>query len=227
MCFSRCGSVVAGAGQASFDVSVSPENPVVEHGGSLWLNCSTSCREADGRGSLETSLVVGERRDNGSDRAAFQLVNITEWAPAPECSFRCGGERKTVSANVTVYQLPELVDLDPVPEMEVGKEYTLTCRVSNVAPIRNLSVTFLKAGEKAHLQTFESHTEREAGDVVVNHTVTARRIDRGKEISCRAALDLRPEGPLFEKASSFNQTLSIMASPSRWCGPDTAQEPRS
>nr|XP_056706455.1 intercellular adhesion molecule 5-like [Euleptes europaea] len=203
--------LLTGAEQHAFDVSVWPENPVVEHRGSLWLNCSTSCREADARGGLETSLIW-ERRDNGSNWASFQLANITEWASAPECFFICDGERKATSANITVYRLPELVELDPVPAMEVGENYTFTCRVSSIAPIRNLSVTFLQGGKKLHTWTFEKHAEHEAGDVVVNHAVTARRTDHGEEISCSAALDLRPEGPLFEKAS-LNQLLKTVAFP--------------
>ncbi|XP_077185883.1 intercellular adhesion molecule 5 isoform X2 [Paroedura picta] len=202
---------LAGVAQPLFDVWVWPGEAVVEHGGSFWLNCSTSCPEADARGGLATSLI-GERRDNGSNWAAFQLVNVTEWAPALECSFRCGGETKAVPANLTVYRLPELVELDPVPVVEAGENYTLTCRVSNVAPIRNLSVTFLKGGKNVHTQTFEEHSSPEAGDVEVGHTVTARRIERGEEISCRAALDLRPEGPLSEKIS-VNQTLNVVDFP--------------
>lgn len=86
-----------------FDVTIWPEKPVVEHGGSLWLNCSTSCQEADARGGLETSLMK-ERKDNGTHWAVFQLVNITEWASATECSFSCYGEHKSVQANIMVYR---------------------------------------------------------------------------------------------------------------------------
>ncbi|XP_054859854.1 intercellular adhesion molecule 5, partial [Eublepharis macularius] len=206
-----CASVISGAEQHVFDVSVWPENPVVEHGGSLWLNCSTSCWETGARGGLETSLIK-ERGDNGSNWAVFQLVNITEWASSPECFFSCDGKHKTVRANITVYRVPELVELDPVPVMEVGENYTLTCRVSSVAPIRNLSVAFLQGGERLHLQTFEKHAAREASDVVVTHIVTAQQADRGEEISCHAALDLRPEGQLFGQAS-LAKLLNVFAFP--------------
>lgn len=96
-------NAISGAEQHTFDVAVWPQTPVVEHGGSLWLNCSTSCQEADAKGDLETSLIK-ERRDNGTSWAAFQLVNITEWAPTPECSFSCFGAHKSVHANIIVYR---------------------------------------------------------------------------------------------------------------------------
>ncbi|XP_053159299.1 intercellular adhesion molecule 5 isoform X3 [Hemicordylus capensis] len=203
--------MLSGAEQHAFDVTVWPENPVVEHGGSLWLNCSTSCQEADAKGGLETSLIK-ERRDNGTSWAAFQLVNITEWAPAPECFFSCYGEHKSVRANIVVYRIPEHVILDPVPMMEVGKVYTLTCRVPSIAPIQNLTMTLLKGKEKLHMETFENHTAPEASEVVMTHTITAQQANHREEITCQAALDLRPEGQPFEKTSRI-QLLQVFAFP--------------
>ncbi|XP_061477619.1 intercellular adhesion molecule 5 [Rhineura floridana] len=193
---SRC----SGAEQHMFDVTIWPENPGVEHGGSLWLNCSTSCQEADARGDLATSLIK-ERRDNGTGWAAFQLVNITEWAPVVECSFSCYRKLKSVHANIMVYQIPEHVVWDPLPMMEVGKEYNLTCRVSSVAPIRNLTLTLYKGKEELHVKTFEDYNDPEASDIVMTHSITADQDDHREEVTCHAALDLRPERPLFEKAS--------------------------
>ncbi|XP_060619304.2 intercellular adhesion molecule 5 [Anolis sagrei] len=200
-----------GAEQHVFDVSVWPENPVVARGGSLWLNCSTSCREADAKGDLETSLIK-ERGDNGTGWAAFQLVNITEWVSAAECSFSCYGEHKSVPANIVVYRIPQQVVWDPVPMMEVGRVYNLTCRVADAAPLRNLTVTLLKGKEKLHVETFEDHTAPEAREVVVTHSITAQEKDHHVEVSCHAALDLRPEGPLFEK-SSLSKVLEVYGFP--------------
>ncbi|XP_034290210.1 intercellular adhesion molecule 5 isoform X1 [Pantherophis guttatus] len=190
-----------GAEQHMFDVTIWPENPVVEHGGSLWLNCSTSCQEADARGGLETSLMK-EKKDNGSHWAVFQLVNITEWASATECSFSCYGEHKSVQANIMVYQIPEHVMLDPVPIMEMGKVYNLTCRVANAAPIQLLTVTVYKGTEKLHIETFENHSAPEASDILVTFPITAQQDNHMEEVTCHIALDLRPRGQLLEKTSS-------------------------
>ncbi|KAJ6654542.1 hypothetical protein lerEdw1_006849 [Lerista edwardsae] len=203
--------LLAGAEQYTFDVGVWPQNPVVEHGGSLWLNCSTSCQEADARGDLETSLIK-ERRDNGTSWAAFQLVNITEWAPAPECSFSCFGVHKSVHANITVYRIPKQVVLDLVPVLEVGTAYTLICRIPDVAPIQNLTVTLSKGKEILHMKTFQNHAAPEASDVVVNHTIIAQQSDHREKVACHSALDLRPEGQLSEKTSA-SQLLNIFAFP--------------
>ncbi|XP_077185884.1 intercellular adhesion molecule 1 [Paroedura picta] len=194
-------------------VSVQPENPVVEFGRPLTLNCSTNCRNAVS-GGLETHLdkqLVGE----GRNWKTFRLLNVSYWDPVPSCYFDCRSDpnMKPHRVNLTVYRVPTLVELDPVPVMEAGQNYTLTCRVSNVAPIRNLSVSFLKGGERLYTETFERHAAREADNRTVNHTVTARRWDHGEAISCRAALDLRPDGPFIEE-SSGNQMLKAVVFPS-------------
>ncbi|XP_039184263.1 intercellular adhesion molecule 5 isoform X1 [Crotalus tigris] len=197
----------AGAEQHMFDVTIWPENPVVEHGGSLWLNCSTSCQEADARGGLETSLMK-EKKDNGTHWAVFQLVNITEWASATECSFSCYGEHKSVQANIMVYQIPEHVVLDPVPIMEMGKMYNLTCRVANAAPIQLLTVTLYKGTEKLHIETFENHSAPGASDILVTFPITAQQDNHIEEVTCHIALDMRPRGQLLEK-TSFREVLKV------------------
>ncbi|XP_070597574.1 intercellular adhesion molecule 5 [Erythrolamprus reginae] len=196
-----------GAEQHMFDVIIWPENPVVEHGGSLWLNCSTSCQEADARGGLETSLMK-EKKDNGSHWAAFQLVNITEWASATECSFSCYGEHKSVQANIMVYQIPEHVAMEPLPIMEMGKVYNLTCQVSNAAPIHLLTVTVYKGREQLHVETFENHSAPGASEVLVTFPITAHRDYHMEEVTCHVALDLRPQGQLLEK-TSFSEVLKV------------------
>ncbi|XP_077185888.1 intercellular adhesion molecule 4 [Paroedura picta] len=190
-------------------VRAQPERTVVEFGSSVVVNCSTTCQRPISA-NLETNLeteVVGE----GPTWRAFRLLNISSWFVAPLCFFDCPGSRdmRPLRVPFTVYRLPELVELDPVPVVEVGENYTLTCRVSNVAPIRNLSVTFFKGGEELHTYTFEDHSAPVADNVVVNHTVAARKPVFEEEISCRAVLNLGPQRPGFEKAS-FSQTLNIM-----------------
>ncbi|XP_048343416.1 intercellular adhesion molecule 1 [Sphaerodactylus townsendi] len=194
-------------------VSAWPEKPVVEYGSSVTLNCSTNCQSVLS-GGLETNLEK-EPAGEGPTWKAFRLVNVNDWESAPSCYFDCSDveDMKPHRVNFTVYRIPSLVELDPVPVMEVGKSYTLTCRVSDVAPIQNLSVTFLKGGKELHVETYEKNVTREAISFGVQHVITAQRTDHGEEIGCRAALDLRPEGHLFEKAS-LGQSMKSVVFPS-------------
>uniref|UniRef100_A0A8C5F236 Intercellular adhesion molecule N-terminal domain-containing protein n=1 Tax=Gopherus evgoodei TaxID=1825980 RepID=A0A8C5F236_9SAUR len=185
----------------SFEVSVSPEAPMVEHGGSVWINCSTTCQDPGARGGLETSLIKTGSK-SGPGWAAFLLVAITEWVSAPQCYFTCKGDTKVAAANISSYWVPERVVLEPLPKMELGRAYNLTCWVLNVAPVTHLTVTLRQGGRTLHTETFQNHTGTGPNDIPVTHEITPRRWDHGQEITCHAALDLTPHGPHFENSSS-------------------------
>ncbi|KAM9114964.1 intercellular adhesion molecule 1 [Pangshura tecta] len=194
-------AALAGAAQGSFEVSVSPETAMVEHGGSVQINCSTTCQDPAARGGLETSLTKIDFK-SGAGWAAFLLTNITEWESAPQCYSICGGDTKVAAANISSYRPPERVVLEPLPEMEPGRAYSLTCRVLNVAPVTHLTVTLRQGGRTLHTETFQNRTGTGPDSVTVTHEIIPRRRDHGQEITCHAALDLTPHGPHFENSSS-------------------------
>ncbi|XP_065431729.1 intercellular adhesion molecule 4 [Chrysemys picta bellii] len=193
--------VLPGAAQGSFEVSVSPEAAVVEHGGSVWINCSHTCRDPGASGGLETSLIKTDSK-NGSRWEAFCLVNITEWVSSPQCYFTCNGNRMVAAANISAYQAPERVVLEPLPELELGRAYNLTCRVLKVAPVTHLTVTLRQGGRTLHTETFQSRNRTGPHDVTVTQEITPRRWDHGQQATCHAALDLAPHGPPLQSSSS-------------------------
>uniref|UniRef100_A0A8C4YM22 Ig-like domain-containing protein n=1 Tax=Gopherus evgoodei TaxID=1825980 RepID=A0A8C4YM22_9SAUR len=194
---------VSGAAQGSFEVTVSPEAAMVEHGGSVWINCSTTCQDPGARGGLETSLTKANSK-SGPRWAAFHLVAITEWVSAPQCYFICSNDTKVAAANISSYRkwVPERVVLEPLPKMELGRAYNLTCWVLNVAPVTHLTVTLRQGARTLHTETFQNHTGTGPNDIPVTHEITPRRWDHGQEITCHTALDLTPHGPHFENSSS-------------------------
>ncbi|XP_060124756.1 intercellular adhesion molecule 3-like [Zootoca vivipara] len=185
-----------GAQQEQEFLRIWPRKPVVEFGGSIVLNCSASCNNI----GLETSLNNVPAGDGPTWRA-FSLTSVRSWEPKALCYASCQSSTHQEAA-ITVYRAPERIVLDPLPEVEVGKEYNVTCRVFDVAPIRNLTVTLFKGKKRLYVETFEDRRNPEADNVVVtSSSITAQQNDHGKEVTCHAALDLRPEGPFLEKAS--------------------------
>uniref|UniRef100_A0A8C8S9V4 Intercellular adhesion molecule N-terminal domain-containing protein n=1 Tax=Pelusios castaneus TaxID=367368 RepID=A0A8C8S9V4_9SAUR len=197
------------AEQGSFKVSVWPEDSVVEYGGSVWINCSTTCPDVNAQGGLETSLTKAQS-ERGPGWAAFHLVNITEWVSHLQCYVTCHGNTATVSQRLQFTNFPflplapgapERVELEPLTELELGRAHNLTCRVLNVAPDRHLSVTLLLGGQTLHTETFQNSTRTGADTVTVTHTITPRQWDHGQEATCHTALDLRPHGLLIQRSS--------------------------
>ncbi|XP_065275433.1 intercellular adhesion molecule 4-like [Emys orbicularis] len=187
------------AAQGSFEVSVSPEAAVVGHGGSVWINCSTTCRDPGARGGIETSLTKTPNSENGSRWAAFRLIKITEWASTLKCFFMCDGDMKVAApfSSTRVYGIqltdlrvlpplapgaPERVVLEPLLEMELGQAYNVTCWVLNVAPVTHLTVTLRWGGQTLHTETFQNHTGTGPDNITVITEITPQRRDHGQEI---------------------------------------------
>uniref|UniRef100_A0A8C0IZ14 Ig-like domain-containing protein n=1 Tax=Chelonoidis abingdonii TaxID=106734 RepID=A0A8C0IZ14_CHEAB len=105
---------------------------------------------------------------------------------------------------------PERVVLEPLPEMELGRAYNLTCWVLNVAPVAHLTMTIRRGAQTLHTETFQNHTRIGPNNIPVTHEITPQRRDHGQEITCHAALDLTPHG---------SHTLHVPDTP--LCAPET------
>lgn len=110
---------VPGPAWGAFEVDVWPVEAVVPFGGTLRLNCSTTCLDPSTRGSLETSLTKGQSK-NGTGWVAIELVGVTEWESSPLCYFNCGGTKKTTAARISLYRECQAAELGGSEAHEEG-----------------------------------------------------------------------------------------------------------
>uniref|UniRef100_A0A8C5JP18 ICAM5 protein n=1 Tax=Junco hyemalis TaxID=40217 RepID=A0A8C5JP18_JUNHY len=208
------GGGLAGVARGTFTVVAWPRVAVVAFGGSVTVNCSRSaCPEGDTNATLGLETTLPATPGPGGLRwQSFRLHNVSRWSPGPvTCSGSCGDTEANASAGVLVYQLPERVELEPVPAVAVGDSRNLTCHVRAVAPLRNLTVTLRRGAETLRTESFAEGTEGSAS-VAVSHVLTVTRGDHGQDVTCHAELSLRPHGPLFARAA-VPVTLSVFALP--------------
>uniref|UniRef100_A0A8C4LSJ4 Intercellular adhesion molecule 3 n=1 Tax=Equus asinus TaxID=9793 RepID=A0A8C4LSJ4_EQUAS len=185
--------------QGQFSLRLEPQDLVVPEGGSISVNCSTDCPNAQ-HVTLETSLPK-EPLSSGLGWAAFRLSNVTHDDREVLCSSFCNGLQISGSFGITVYRFPDLVELEPLPSWQpVGQNLTLSCQVAGGAPQDNLTVVLLRGEEELSRQPAVGEP------ALVNHMVEARREDHGANFSCRAELDLRSRGlGLFQNSSAPRQ----------------------
>ncbi|XP_068939200.1 intercellular adhesion molecule 3 [Petaurus breviceps papuanus] len=166
---------------------IEPPYPVTLPGGNLLVNCSTDCDQPLLIG-LETQLDKTQE-DNGTRWVTFLLRNITRDTRLL-CFANClGKDQMFYGTTVTVIQLPEHVDLEPLPPwILVGQNFTIRCQVRGGKPRQNLTMALLRGSQELSRQAVSEQDPGKAAEVTF--TATAGREDHGANFSCRAKLDL-------------------------------------
>ncbi|XP_006875225.1 PREDICTED: intercellular adhesion molecule 3 [Chrysochloris asiatica] len=198
-----CCLLFPGAQGQALSLQVDPQDPVVPKGGWLLMNCSAKCLYPK-KLVLETALSK-ESVGRGPSWVTYRLLNVTGDSEVI-CAGFCNGSQITISTNITVYGLPDRVELEPLPLWQpVGKNLTLRCQVWGGAPRDKLTVVLLRGKEELSRQPALG----EPAEAMA--TVLARREDHGTNFSCRTELDLRSRGlELFETNLTSRQLQTFV-----------------
>lgn len=191
----------------------SPSHLVVRHGDPTSATC-TVCKEKcyNQLNGLETSQ--GTNSVNGT-MITWKVDRLTEWDTSPLCYYNLYGIQCLTELPVTVYQPPVRVSFRFVNHsgpMIANNKYNVQCVVEDVAPVKNLSVSFHKGDTQ--LTQFKFHDE---GKKPVTKTVYLDIIpsseDDGAQYWCKARLDLGaggPEQPPVVESGNITSTVYYM-----------------
>ncbi|NXU59889.1 ICAM4 protein, partial [Turnix velox] len=106
------------------------------------------------------------------------LLDVTQWNTTLLGYYSCFSKRKVVATKLVVYELESPV-LEMVPPLAVGESHQLRCHLANVAPVRNLTLTFLRGEEILSTQNFHGKDQDEPTEVVATHQLKAELGDDG------------------------------------------------
>ncbi|XP_008706350.2 intercellular adhesion molecule 4 [Ursus maritimus] len=187
-----------------FWVHISPQFKAVQPGGSVWLNCSTSCPLPE-NSSLSTPLQRGQTL-SGPGWVSYQLLDVRAWSSEVRCFVTCAGETRGAKAKITAYKRPQSVILEP--PLVVGNEYTLRCHVTHVFPVGFLVVTLRRGGRVIYSENLKRYTGSDLANVTLTYTLPARPRDLWKPVTCHARLSL--DG-LVVRSSSAPITPTVLA----------------
>ncbi|XP_051681778.1 intercellular adhesion molecule 1 isoform X4 [Oryctolagus cuniculus] len=170
-----------GSSEELFEVSLWPNQTLVEFGQPLMVNCSTTCPEP-GPGGIET-LLKKTQVDKGPQWKEFLLEDVTENSVL-QCFFSCAGIQKDTSLGITVYKFSESPQIWGSSLLEVGVAETVSCELAGVFPAGE--VTFHMFLGDQELNPFLSW---EGDTAWANATI--RAMETGAlELSCLVALGL-------------------------------------
>ncbi|XP_020507951.1 intercellular adhesion molecule 2-like [Labrus bergylta] len=172
---------------------LTPPKIVVKFGDPATVNCSTSAPDAEVMGWEST---VGGTGVVNPPAVIWRVKKLEEWTIEPKCFVTTGHEQCLVMPEVTLYKTPDMVSIsamNPGPMVE-GKDFFLTCNISNVAPVGNLIIQWYRGVVHVHKQTI-NNTIVTPLSVSPTLRITPRRSFDRSEFQCIAELHLGPYGP--------------------------------
>nr|XP_060619305.1 intercellular adhesion molecule 4 [Anolis sagrei ordinatus] len=194
--------ITAGTAKVVFEVTLSPRMVAVKRGGSVWLNCSSTCNSTEV--VLETSLPKG-KEERGPGWMSTELQDITKQTSFVHCYQTCEGESKNASATILTYDPPEHVFMKlekSSSSQNIHQTYNLTCRVIKITPVRNLSVILMKGAKRVHSCKLQNYAKSGTKSFNITHAIALRPHDHGQEATCQVTLDLNAEEPVLIATSS-------------------------
>ncbi|XP_041033035.1 vascular cell adhesion protein 1-like isoform X2 [Carcharodon carcharias] len=171
-----------------FEVLININPPAVEFGGSLQVNCSTTCTKPVL--SVEYKPGVNPNRTKSRNWSTDYFPSVQEWDFAAPCTVFCESKMKEKKVVVTVYNRE--INITPPPEvLEVNRTYSLECTGPRVYPNNKLILTWLR-GREIIQSNFTEETGFPDEDKRLRNvfSFTASMSDDGQEYTCLAEVDL-------------------------------------
>lgn len=96
------------------------------------------------------------------------------------------------------------------PTLVEGRNHDLKCLVKNVAPMRNLQVSWHLGNKVLKTETFEDDSTKSPSNISSSITLTANRGDAGAEIWCEAKLMFGATAPPLPATRSKRVQLQVL-----------------
>ncbi|NWX43248.1 ICAM3 protein, partial [Steatornis caripensis] len=160
-------------------VSISPEEPTVEFGTSLLLNCTSSCQNYS---RLSWEVSVAKMGTQGPGWVSLSVPNVTDWSLELQCFGIFGKQRDIATTTLRAYRLsPPAIYLEG--DAVVGKEARVTCTASaRVPPGAPPALRLTLRGGGLPPSTHRGSS--------VSLAFTAQPEQHGREVTCEAELQL-------------------------------------
>ncbi|XP_036945746.1 hemicentin-2-like isoform X1 [Acanthopagrus latus] len=201
---------------SSCSVELNPPKAVVRFGGPFFANCSSTSDHIEGMGWESSN--EGVPNTAGVSSLVLNVTSVTDWQFNPQCFVNVATDQCFKYLPVTLYKMPDTVsisDLSKLVPLTEGRKYLIECDISNVAPIKNLSVTWFKGKDIIDTQTYKSGDP--SASTPMNKTsvfeLKASSDYDGTQIWCEAELNFGSAASNPPPARSKAQELTVRYRP--------------
>ncbi|MBN3307313.1 VCAM1 protein, partial [Amia calva] len=194
-------------------VELSPEqDTAVERGSSLVLTClAKGCPSPvyTWKDPLDKPLYR-QSETNGTQSHLFLRPVGVEDDKTFNCEVQCGKTLQTKSTRIRVYSFPGSPVIEGSGSFTEGQEVRLRCSLRDVFPASHVQIQWLEGDQV--LKTEDADYSAGLRNLTSEFTHTARAEDNGKQIVCKAHLDM--EGvPEYLKTKSALISLTMQSPP--------------
>ncbi|XP_014814084.1 PREDICTED: mucosal addressin cell adhesion molecule 1 [Calidris pugnax] len=181
-------------GRPTEKLVVTPQQPVVQYGGSVQLNCSLPCAEGTVQWKgLDTNL------GSITSFPTHSILHISSAVVAMEgtqiCQGTCRGQHYQEAVNLKVYALPDTLQLDTEPQaLEPGQPATLHCSAQQVYPLMGLALTWYRGDQALRVAELDpTETEEQLFNITDMLSVAGKDVGEGVEFRCEVTLSIGQE----------------------------------
>lgn len=200
---------------ASCPLVITPSRVVVRYGDPFSVNCSSTSTSNQSTGMGWESSDQGTGLIKNANFVQLNVEKVKTWDIQSECFMNFKAEPQcTMDLPITIYKEPDRVLIKP-PNMDKplvdGKDYLIQCDVFNVAPAKNLVVTWYTDGihsVERFNQTIVTPTNQSSVISIRAH----KKYHQGK-IMCEAKLDFGSTGPFPLPIRSNPVALQVLYAP--------------
>ncbi|NWQ85882.1 MADCA protein, partial [Burhinus bistriatus] len=192
-------------GQPAAKLVVMPQQPVVQYGGSVQLNCSLACAGGTVQWKgLDTNL------GSTTSFPTHSILHISSAVVATGgtkiCQGTCHMQHYQHTVNLKVYALPDTLQLEADPRaLEPGQPTSLRCSARRVYPPTGLVLTWYRGDQVLEGVDFDvTETDEELFDIVSTLPVAGKDVGEGVEFRCKVTLSIGQE--------TFTRLASVVAS---------------
>ncbi|XP_073671181.1 vascular cell adhesion protein 1-like [Paramisgurnus dabryanus] len=177
----------------AFKVELFPLKPSVPVGSALELNCRV--KDCAGDASFSWSALGDNSRggyvkDNHTvSRLIFSNI-LPKHSNTIVCKAYCLRKPRQKTSVVQVYSFPTAPQLARIKHFKANKVQMLSCTIHNIYPSENVKIEWIRGDETFHEEVPDKYDYENVQNFSSTFDYTPSVTDLGKNISCRATLNL-------------------------------------